>query len=174
MLEIEKRYLAKYLPEDLQSYPSHYLEDIYLSFDETTWFLRLRRQDDRYMITKKSLVNPQDYSSMYEDTIDLSSHEYTLLSWVQGRRLTKRRYNYILDDVTYEIAIFDGDLAWFVLIDVEFDNSEMFGAFKKPDFCGEDITNELRVIGHMLAGKKYMDIAGELSRFDYEPLFISW
>jgi adenylate cyclase len=173
MIEIEKRYLAKYLPADLEKYSSYYLEDVYLSFDAATWFLRLRRQDDRYMITKKSLINPMDYSSMHEHTIDLSPSEYALLSWVEGRRLSKRRYNYTLEGIVYEIAIFDGDLTWFVLIDVEFDNHETFATFEKPDFCGADVTNELWVIGHMLAGKKYADISAELDRFGYAAIALA-
>jgi len=36
MIEIEKRYLAKYLPADLEKYSSYYLEDVYLSFDAAT------------------------------------------------------------------------------------------------------------------------------------------
>lgn len=59
-----------------------------------------------------------------------------------------------------------------MLVDVEFDNREAFDAFKKPDFCGEDVTNELWVIGHMLAGKKYVDIEQELHRFGYEKQII--
>ena len=56
------------------------------------------------------------------------------------------------------------------MIDVEFLHREDYDAFVKPDFCGADVTQELRVLGHMLAGKKYADISSELDRFGYAAI----
>lgn len=109
MIEIEKRYLATYLPADLEMASSYYLEDIYLSF-ETSEVLRLRRQDDVYMITKKSRLNLSDASTTHEYSIHLSLDEYRLLSQVSGRRVSKKRYAYMHNGRIYEIGIFDGDL----------------------------------------------------------------
>lgn len=110
MIEIEKRYLAKYLPADLEKYSSYYVEDVYVSFTHDA-VLRLRRQDDRYMITKKVAVNPGDAASHHEYTIDLSAEEYEKLLHTPGRRVSKRRYLYLVDGVTYEIGVFDGELS---------------------------------------------------------------
>jgi CYTH domain-containing protein len=110
MIEIEKRYLAKYLPADLDTASSYYLEDVYVSF-ESSAVLRLRRQDDKYMITKKVNVNPGDVSANYEYTIDLTAEEYDKLCHAPGRRVSKRRYLYDIDGVTYEIGVFDGELS---------------------------------------------------------------
>lgn len=169
MIEIEKRYLANYLPSDFDKTSSYYLEDVYLSFD-TGAVLRLRRQDDHYMITKKVAVNPGDAASHHEYTIDLTVEEYENLSQASGRRVSKKRYLYNLDGVIYEIGVFDGDLTWLVTIEVEFASRQEFDAFVKPDFCGADVTQELWVLGHMLAGKKYADISSELDRFEYRAI----
>lgn len=70
----------------------------------------------------------------------------------------------------YEIGVFDGDLTGLVTIDVEFDNRVDFDQFIPPDFCGADVTQELWVLGHMLAGKTYADISRELDRFGYKAI----
>jgi hypothetical protein len=57
-----------------------------------------------------------------------------------------------------------------VTVEVEFGSREEFDAFVKPDFCGADVTQELWILGHMLAGKKYVDISSELDRFGYRAI----
>ena len=53
MLELEKTYLAKYLPEDLMTCRKKEIVDIYLPKDSPHPKLRLRKSWSWYEITKK-------------------------------------------------------------------------------------------------------------------------
>ena len=50
-MEIESKYLISCLPENLDSYSSHKIEQGYLC---TQPVVRIRRQDDSYILTYKS------------------------------------------------------------------------------------------------------------------------
>lgn len=50
-MEIERKFTVKALPENLDSYPFHLIEQAYLNTDPV---LRIRRQDDEYYLTYKS------------------------------------------------------------------------------------------------------------------------
>ena len=50
-MEIEKKYLVKKLPENLETYPFNQLEQCYLCVDPV---VRIRRRDDAYILTYKS------------------------------------------------------------------------------------------------------------------------
>ena len=61
-----------------------------------------------------------------------------------------------------------------VVIDFEFETIEEKDAFKMPEFCLVDITQEVFIAGGMVCGKKYEDIENELKRFNYNKLFLEW
>ena len=50
-MEIERKYLIRELPENLETYAYHDIEQAYLC---TAPVVRIRRQDDRYILTYKS------------------------------------------------------------------------------------------------------------------------
>ena len=50
-MEIERKYLIRELPEHLERYAYHEIEQAYLC---TAPVVRIRRQDDRYILTYKS------------------------------------------------------------------------------------------------------------------------
>ena len=50
-MEIERKYLIRKLPENLETYAYHDIEQAYLC---TAPVVRIRRQDDRYILTYKS------------------------------------------------------------------------------------------------------------------------
>ena len=50
-MEIERKYLIEELPEDLENYPFHIIEQGYLNTEPV---VRIRRQDDDYILTYKS------------------------------------------------------------------------------------------------------------------------
>ena len=49
-MEIERKYLIKDLPADLNAYPYHIIEQGYLCTEPV---VRIRRQDDDYILTYK-------------------------------------------------------------------------------------------------------------------------
>jgi len=169
MIELELTYLAKYLPGDLIKYPFKEIIDIYLpvSFDHPK--IRIRKNGDKYEITKKEPIE-SNRSEMLEQTIKITEAEFNELVNLPGKKVSKRRYLYDYKDHTAEIGIFGGDLNGLVLIDVEFKTVEEKASFKMPDFCLVEVTQEKFTAGGMLCGKKYIDIEEELMRFGYKRL----
>ena len=57
-MEIERKFLIKELPENLEAYPSHLIEQAYLC---TKPVVRIRRQDDDYykMCIRDRIQNAQ-------------------------------------------------------------------------------------------------------------------
>jgi CYTH domain-containing protein len=165
--EIEKTYLAKYLPEGLLQAPYKEIIDIYFPTKAEHPKLRLRKNGEKYEMTKKTLVNPADASSQIENTIPLSKDEFEELSQLPGKRVRKLRYYYDYDGLTAEIDVFQDALQGLVVIEFEFQSEEQLQAFRTPDFCLVDITQEDFIAGGMLCGKSYEDISNHLKKFGY-------
>lgn len=173
MLELEKTYLAKCLPEGLEKCGSKELSDLYVPFLNAHPKMRIRKKGDKYEITKKVRIEASDASAQEEQTMSLSADEYVALSKIEGKRLRKIRYEYSYgESAVAEIDIFQDDLSGLVVIDFEFDSSEEKDAFVMPEFCLADVTQEDFVAGGMLCGKRYADIEKDLARFGYEKLFL--
>ncbi|MDD3007000.1 MAG: hypothetical protein PHX30_05500 [Candidatus Pacebacteria bacterium] len=172
MLELEKTYLAKYLPEDLAHCDAKEIMDLYIPREERHPNMRIRRKGDKYDITKKVLVDVADASAQEEQTMKLEADEYAVLSRVEGKTLHKVRYEYSFGDVVADVDIFQDDLLGLVVVDVEFDTPEEKESFTMPEFCLADVTQEDFIAGGMLCGKRYEDIEKDLEGFGYKKLFL--
>ena len=71
-MEIERKFLIKQLPEDLETYPSQILEQAYLCTEPV---VRVRQSDDEYTLTYKSkgLMSREEYN------LPLTAESYTHL-----------------------------------------------------------------------------------------------
>jgi CYTH domain-containing protein len=170
MIELERTFLAKHVPPDITNYPSKEVIDIYIPKTAHHPVLRIRKNGDKYEITKKYPVKEGDSSEQHEFTIPLTPEEFAQLSSLDGKKVHKIRYFYPVNNHTAEVDVFQGALKGLVIIDFEFSTAEEKEAFTPPDFCGPDITQETFVAGGMVCGKSYEDIEGELKRFDYYRL----
>ena len=88
-LEIEKTYLAKYIPTGLYGCKSKKIIDIYIP-ESGISTLRLRQSGDRYELTKKVSVLEGDASQHTEYTIPLSENEFALLSKLSSKKIIIR------------------------------------------------------------------------------------
>ena len=75
MIEIERRYLPKYIPKDLNNFDYAEIRDLYLPKVERHPILRIRKKDNKYVMTKKIKVNENDCTVFKEETINLSEEE---------------------------------------------------------------------------------------------------
>ena len=139
-MEIERKYLVRVLPERLDSYPFHDIEQGYLCTEPV---VRIRRQDDEYYLTYKSkgLLEREEYN------LPLTQKAYQhLLKKADGIILTKKRYRIPLPssagnpDLTIELDLFFGDYEGLMLAEVEFPTKEAALSFTPPDWFGEDVT----------------------------------
>lgn len=134
-MEIERKFLVRYLPENLSQYPCKEIEQGYLNIVPV---VRIRRSDDKYTLTYKGsgLMVREEYNLPL--TADAFSH---LKEKIDGRLITKRRYLIPYNEkLTVELDIFGGSLAPLQLAEVEFETEEEANAFIPPEWFGEDVT----------------------------------
>lgn len=174
MIELERTFLAKQVPDGLKQCKSKEIRDIYIpKLIEKHAPIRIRKNGDNYEITKKSTLIEGDHSQMLEQTIKLTREEFMQLEKeISGRRVVKTRYYYPVNGTTAEVDVFGEALTGLVLIDFEFKTVEEKDAFKMPFFCLAEVTQEDFIAGGVLCGKKYTDLENELKRFNYQKLFL--
>ena len=149
-MEIEKKFLPGNLPEDLNQYTHHKIEQAYLN---TSPVVRIRKQDDEYYLTYKGggMMAREEYN------LPLNEKSYNhLLKKADGNIITKTRFLIPINDgsLTAELDIFEGKFSGMVLIEVEFESVEQADAFQKPDWFGEDVTFSSKYHNSTLSQKK--------------------
>ena len=170
MLELEKTYLVKKFPLWLFDFPYKDLLDIYIPMNSEHAHIRIRKHGDSMVIMKKELTNPSDLSSMEESVIHLNIDEFSALQQVPGRRIHKHRYYIPYQWLTIEVDVFQDELAWLVMADVEFPDELSKKNFLMPDFCLCEVTQDVTFAGWCLCGKTYGDIKGNLDSLGYTKL----
>lgn len=134
-MEIERKYLIKVLPANLSDYTSILIEQGYLCTEPV---VRIRRQDDEYVLTYKSagLMVREEYNL----ALDAASYEH-LKTKVDGNLISKKRYLIPLEnDLKIELDVFNAPLAPLILAEVEFSTEDAANQFCPPDWFGEDVT----------------------------------
>lgn len=134
-MEIERKFLVKKLPTDIEQYDYHDIEQAYLCTEPV---VRIRRQDNDFFLTYKSsgLMSHEEYN------LPLNEESYLhLLKKADGNIITKRRYLIpISENLTVELDIFEGVKKGLILAEVEFPTEEEALSFTAPDWLGEDVT----------------------------------
>lgn len=157
MIEIEKTFLVRQLPQNLSSYQSCQIKQGYLS--STHPALRIRQKDNKYEITKKIPLKPDDFTAVEEINIPLTKDEFNKLWSLTDRSLQKTRYLIPLsNNLTAELDVFENELTGLYWVEVEFPSIEEMNIFQKPDWFGKDITQEDFASNSFLAGKTFEEI----------------
>jgi CYTH domain-containing protein len=168
-LELERTFLAKELPKEIEGADFVEIVDTYIPDGPGHAELRLRKKGDKYAITKKTPMT-DDGSEMMEHTIVLNKAEYEALYGCSKKRVVKKRYFAKIEGHDAEVDVFLEDLAGLVLVDFEFSDVEEKNKFKMPKSLLADVTPEEFIAGGMLAGKKYEEIEGKLKEFGYKRI----
>ena len=135
-MEIERKFLVKELPENLESYKQLHISQGYLN---TNPVVRIRRSNDEYYLTYKGkgMMVREEYNLPLNEEAFLH-----MLPKIDGILIDKIRYLIPLDDkLTAELDIFRGTLAPLRLVEVEFDSEEEAIAFIPPAWFGDDVTH---------------------------------
>lgn len=137
-MEIERKYLINKMPDNLEQYDYHIIEQGYLCTDPV---VRVRRSDDEYYMTYKGkgLLAREEYN------LPLNKEAYEhLVEKADGNVIRKTRY--LIPDAdgihTIELDIFKEPIAPLVLAEVEFESIEASEKYVKPEWFGEDVTND--------------------------------
>lgn len=134
-MEIERKFLIKELPKDLERFPH---ADICQAYLNTEPVLRIRRQADKYSFTYKGegLLAREEYNLPLNEK---SFHH--LLAKADGAIIKKTRYNIPLKgtDLSIELDMFTSPKE-FAMAEVEFPDIASANAFTPPAWFGEDVT----------------------------------
>ena len=127
------------MPENLEEYPFHLLEQAYLCTEPV---VRVRRSDDSYYMTYKSkgLLSREEYNL----PLTLESYEH-LKAKADGNIIRKKRYLIPTrsakgEELTIELDVFAEPFAGLCLAEVEFASEEQANGFVPPEWFGEDVT----------------------------------
>ena len=137
-MEIERKFLIKdlhSLPFSIEAYPHRELEQAYLC---TAPVVRIRRQDDDYILTYKSggLMAREEYN------LPLGAEGYAhLKEKIDGKLISKRRYLIPMENgLTIELDVFYEPCKGLLLAEVEFPDEASANSFCPPAWFGEDVT----------------------------------
>lgn len=149
-MEIERKFTLKKLPDDLESYPCHTIEQAYLC---TSPVVRVRKEDDNYYMTYKGkgLMAREEYNLPLNE----SAYQH-LLAKADGNIISKKRYviplesprfksDYlplIMPQLVIELDVFAAPFAPLIMAEVEFPDVDMANAFIAPDWFDQDVTND--------------------------------
>lgn len=173
-MEIEKKFLLRRIPENLEQYEKRVIEQGYLC---TNPVVRIRRSNDEYILTYKSHAGVDDLQEgvepggaargevgMYgqvhsevrvnqevEAPLNQTAYEH-LRQKIDGNPVRKRRYLIPLEDGnTGELDVFEGVLSGLTLIEVEFPDVESAGRFVPPDWFGQNVSDDYRYSNSFLS-----------------------
>ncbi len=133
-MEIERKFLLRQRPEELEGCPHTSIEQAYLC---TRPVVRVRRRGTEFWLTCKGegLLAREEYE------LPLSEQAYRhLLDKADGRRIQKERYRVPLGELTVEVDLFQGELAPLIMAEVEFSSVEQAEAFQPPAWFGREVT----------------------------------
>ena len=135
-MEIERKFLVKELPENLEKYEQKRISQGYIC---TNPVVRIRRSNDEYFLTYKGCGKMVREENEFSLTPEAFEH---MLPKIDGILIDKIRYLIPLEDGhTAELDIFQGKLAPLRLVEVEFASVEDAEKFVAPDWFGDDVTN---------------------------------
>lgn len=151
VMEIERKYLIKSLPASLNEYPHVEMEQCYLSTSPT---MRIRKAGDVCLLTfKRSRKNDVGAISNVEIEFTIPENKYLALREERiGEMVCKTRYFIPLtDNLTAELDLFHGRHQGLSLVEVEFPTLEASVSFLKPDWFGDEVSQDKRYRNSSLA-----------------------
>ncbi len=158
-MEIERKYLVKHLPVNLDQYPSHSIRQAYICTDPV---IRVRQKDDQFILTIKGR------GMMVREEVEMPLSEgafRSLYNKKEGIAIEKSRY--IIPDshgYTIELDLFHGPYEGFVMAEVEFPTEEEANAYSGPAWFGREVTEDPLFFNSVLSSntsekvKSFMDL----------------
>ena len=140
-MEIERKYLVKRLPDNLDQYPHCEIEQGYLCTSPT---LRIRRMGDVYWLTvKEKTASSSTAIHNREEEFQLDEEKYKhLKAKCDGHMVLKTRYKIPVGDLTAELDVFHGRHEGLRVVEVEFPSTQAADSFTPPDWFGQDVSTD--------------------------------
>jgi len=146
--EIERKFLIKSLPDNLEQYPHKEIRQGYLVVTEDGTEVRLRQKEEKYFQTIKSGGG----KVRSELEIEITKEQFEVL-WqaTQGKRVGKTRYEIPCQGGIIELDVYHDDLAGLSVAEVEFTNEEDSDKFVAPEWMATEVTDDARYKNQNLA-----------------------
>ncbi len=145
-MEIERKFLGKDFPFELDDFPCLNITQSYISTSPT---IRLRKSNEDFILTVKGsgIIAREEYE------LPITEKQYNkLLKKVETPSVIKKRYLVPLKKgLTAEIDIYEGHLQGLKTIEVEFESMKDAKRFVPPAWFGEDVTLDGRFKNTKLA-----------------------
>ncbi|MCR4924010.1 MAG: CYTH domain-containing protein [Lachnospiraceae bacterium] len=145
-MEIERKFLIKDLPADMDSYDHIIMEQGYLTTDPV---VRVRSEKRVYRSGPKEEI---DYVLTYKGKGLMAREEYnlpltreaydSLIKKTEGNIISKKRLLIPFEKYMIELDIFKEPFAPLILAEVEFDSLEEADSFIPPKWFSEEVTND--------------------------------
>lgn len=134
-MEIERKFLVKEIPFQLNNLKKRKIEQAYLCTEPV---VRVRRDNEDYYLTYKSkgLIAREEYN------LPLTKESYEhLIKKADGIIITKTRYEIPQPSgFVIELDIFEGKYDGLILAEVEFESTEQAAGYIPPEWFGEDVS----------------------------------
>ncbi|MGN0466425.1 MAG: CYTH domain-containing protein [Lachnospiraceae bacterium] len=159
-MEIERKFLVKQLPDNLENYEARQIEQAYLC---TSPVVRIRKKDEDYILTYKS----SGMLERMEEEMPLTKESYEhLREKADGNIITKIRYlipeeNGLLIELDCFLGVFEG----FVMAEVEFESIEQARAYNAPEWFLEEVTYDKNCHNSNLSKMSEQEIGEFLERY---------
>jgi adenylate cyclase len=159
--EIERKFLIDSLPQYLQDYPHHEIEQGYLAITEDGTEIRLRKQDNQYFQT----IKIGDGKTRIETEIEISKEQFTALwNFTEKQRIKKTRFKIpYYNNLTIELDVYHDNLTGLFTAEIEFINQQESLDLVTPDWFGKEVTDDPQYKNHHLA------VHGFLTKLSSKP-----
>ena len=135
-LEIERKFLIKKLPMDIEQFSHKEIIQWYFNDPTTGKSIRVRHIWDTYKVTRKKgfwLVREEIEVDINKDEFDQLRRE------VENHFLEKTRYEIPYQWLIIELDVYK-NLQWLKTAEVEFTNKRDAKKFEAPEWFGEELT----------------------------------
>jgi len=153
MIEIERKFLVK-SDAFLASAASKYtIIQGYISSNPLR-AVRIRTKGDNGFITIKGMSNASGMSR-FEWEKEITVAEATdLLQLCEKGAIEKTRYEVVYEKHTFEIDVFEGENAGLIIAEIELHAEDE--TFEKPEWLGQEVTNDERYYNTYLSQHPFM------------------
>jgi CYTH domain-containing protein len=149
-LEIEKKFLIKTLPINIEEYPKEEIIQGYLTINHDGSSARIRQKNNKYFLTIKKgegLIREE-----YET--EISKEQFTTL-WpaTNKQNLEKTRYRIPYNNLAIELDIYKNNLKGLYTAEIEYNSETEANDTNIPNWFGKEVTEDLSYSNQSLAIK---------------------
>jgi adenylate cyclase len=139
-MEIERKFLVRDLPPDLERFPSSRIEQAYVAIDPAGTEVRIRRRAGETTLTIKGGRG----RVRAEEELEIDPQRFARLRELSaGRGLEKTRYELPTEGgLTIELDVYAGRLEGLLTVEVEFASAQDAERFVAPPWFGLEVTDD--------------------------------